>query len=146
MYARLFPIRWMLTFTVSPGHSLGLLSEGNLFRGRRAVNSLVPAGSYDDDLPQPSSPLEKPSKPPIDVPVPEPFDVPVRSPGDVPVRDPRDVPFPPAEPPFPRAPQPATPPERKPEAWLDAWLSEQRQKRAGERSNPANHKRRKSDR
>ena len=104
-----------------------MLSDGGAGWSRRNVSSvvsaLVPAGSYDDDLPEPLLPSERPLRAPIDVPVPEPIDVPVRSPHDIPVRDPHDVPPPPAEPPFPRAPQPAVPPERKPEADVWEWLN-----------------------
>ena len=141
MSCNYFFLRLMLPFTASPGHSLGMLSDGGSLFGRRAIHSLVPAGSYDDDLPEPPLPSEAPLRRPIDVPVPEPFDVPAPSPHDVPIRAPHDVPPPPDEPPFPRAPQPTTPPERKPEAWLDEWLNEQRRIHARRRSKPTNHDR-----
>ncbi|HEY4235247.1 MAG TPA: hypothetical protein VGM76_17585 [Lacipirellulaceae bacterium] len=122
MFVNIFSTRWMLGFTTTRGHSLGMLTDGSgLLWGRRAMNSLVPAGSYDDDLPEPPLPSEKPLRAPTDVPVPDPFDVPVHSPSDVPVREPHDVPPPPAEPPFPRQPQPPTPPERAPQARLKKW-------------------------
>jgi hypothetical protein len=140
-----FCVQLMLPFTASPGHSLGMLSDGGALFGRRAMHSLVPAGSYDDDLPEPPLPSEKPLRRPMDVPVSEPFDVPVPTPHDVPVREPHDVPPPPEEPPFPRAPQPTTPPERKPEAWLDEWLKEQRQIQARRQSSLTNRRRRKTD-
>jgi hypothetical protein len=116
-----FRLPLMLSFTTSPGHSLGLLSSAEMAFGRRSFGSLVPQSSYDD-LPEPPPFSERPLRTPTDVPVPEPFDVPVHSPQDVPVREPHDVPPPPEEPPFPRGPQPASPPERKPQARLAAWL------------------------
>ena len=146
MYINLLTTRLMLTFTASRGHSLGMLSDGGSIWGRRVLNHLVPASSYDDELPEPPLPSEKPVRNPVDVPVRDPFDVPVRSPADVPVSEPHDVPPPASEPPFPIPPQPASPPERSPEAWLDQWLDEQRRKQASRRSGSTNHGRRKSDR
>jgi hypothetical protein len=125
---------WLsLGFTASPGHSFAeLVLDGGL-RDRRAMHSLVPVGTYEDESPELPLPSERPPWQPIDVPAREPFDVPVRSPADVPAREPHDVPPPPAEPPFPRQPQPPMPPERKPEAKLKSW-----RKRPGgrERKNP----------
>jgi hypothetical protein len=146
MYHNLLTTRWMLTFTATRGNSLSVLSDGGLNWGRRMLNQLVPAGSYDDDLPEPPLPTERPLRSPADVPVRDPFDVPVRSPADVPVRGPHDVPPPPSEPPFPLPPKPASPPEQRPEAWLDQWLDEQRQKRASRRTGRKNQGRRRSDR
>ncbi len=148
MYTNLFLRRCVLSFTASRGHSLALLTDGGRDWGRRAMNSkvnaLVPLGSYDDDPPELPLSSERPLRTPIDVPVPKPIDVPVRGPHDIPIRDPHDVPHPPAEPPFPRAPQPVVPPERKPEADVWEWLN--RCCKKTERADSMNPRRRKSDR